>query len=189
MGRILGIRNFMFKWLTLPFLFVPLLLISLRYHLHVTKCMDLKCTIQWADKCLYLCNPHPPQSIQFITPKYSLMSLCSLLPPKGGRELPIFFLSLSIVLCVLELYINGFTESVFFVVWLFLLSIISASLFLRFIHVVVYVDSFFSLGTFSGEKRLRSLVFAGDQSNFKTRSLHHLRGPQAPSRIVEGASP
>ena len=95
MGRILGIRNFMFKWLTLPFLFVLLLLISLRYHLHVTKCMDLKCTIQWAD-CLYLCNPHPPQSIQFITPKYSLMSLCSLLPPKGGRELPIFFLSLSI---------------------------------------------------------------------------------------------
>lgn len=46
MGRILGIRNFMFKWLTLPFLFVLLLLISLRYHLHVTKCMDLKCTIQ-----------------------------------------------------------------------------------------------------------------------------------------------
>lgn len=33
---------------------------------------------------------------QFIIPKYSLMSLCSLLPPKGGRELPIFFLSLSI---------------------------------------------------------------------------------------------
>ena len=46
MGRILGIRNFMCKWLTLPFLFVLLLLISLRYHLHVAKCMDLKCTIQ-----------------------------------------------------------------------------------------------------------------------------------------------
>ena len=27
------------------------------------------------------------------------------------------------------------------------------------------------------------------QSNFKTRSLHHLRRPQAPSRIAKGASP
>lgn len=38
------------------------------------------------------------------------------------------------------------SQSVFFGVWLFLLSIISAdkSQFLRFIHVVVYVDSFFS---------------------------------------------
>ena len=36
---------------------------------------------------------------------------------------------------------------------------------------------------FGGEKRLSSLVYAEDQSNFKTRSLHHLRRPQAPSRI------
>ena len=36
---------------------------------------------------------------------------------------------------------------------------------------------------------LSSLVYAEDQSNYKTRSLHHLRRPQAPSRIAKGASP
>ena len=40
-----------------------------------------------------------------------------------------------------------------------------------------------------GEKRLSSLVYAEDQSNFKTRSLHHLCRAQAPSRIAKGASP
>ena len=39
---------------------------------------------------------------------------------------------------------------------------------------------------FSGEKRLSSLVYAGDQSNFKTRSLHHLRRPQASFCSPEG---
>ena len=34
-----------------------------------------------------------------------------------------------------------------------------------------------------------ALVYAEDQSNFKTRSLHHLSRPQAPSRIAKGASP
>ena len=46
-----------------------------------------------------------------------------------------------------------------------------------------------AVGKFGGEKRLSSLVYAEDQSNFKTRSLHHLRRPQAPSRIAKGASP
>ena len=46
-----------------------------------------------------------------------------------------------------------------------------------------------SVGKFGGEKRLSSLVYVEDQSNFKTRSLHHLRRPQAPSRIAKGASP
>ena len=32
-------------------------------------------------------------------------------------------------------------------------------------------------------------ITAEEQSNFKTRSLHHLRRPQAPSRIAKGASP
>ena len=35
-------------------------------------------------------------------------------------------------------------------------------------------------------KRLSSLVYAEDQSNFKTRSLHHLRRPQASFRSPEG---
>ena len=45
-----------------------------------------------------------------------------------------------------------------------------------------------------GEKRV-GLCFTSilasdhmDQSNFKTRSLHHLGRPQAPSRIAKGAS-
>src|SRR5574337_1900296 len=46
-----------------------------------------------------------------------------------------------------------------------------------------------SVGRFGGEKRLSSLDYAEDQSNFKTRRLHHLRRPQAPSRIAKGASP
>ena len=36
------------------------------------------------------------------------------------------------------------------------------------------------------EKRDSSLVYAEDQSNFKTRSLHHLRRPQASFCSPEG---
>ena len=36
------------------------------------------------------------------------------------------------------------------------------------------------------EKKEYYEFYAEDQSNFKTRSLHHLRRPQAPSRMAEG---
>ena len=39
---------------------------------------------------------------------------------------------------------------------------------------------------FSGEKRLSSLVYSGNQLNFKTRSLHHLHRLQVSFRSPEG---
>ena len=38
-------------------------------------------------------------------------------------------------------------------------------------------------------KRNTPIIQNGDFKIFKTRSLHHLRRPQAPSRIAKGASP
>ena len=53
-------------------------------------------------------------------------------------------------------------------------------------HLTVFENMAFSLRL---KKVPQDEVYAEDQSNFKTRSLHHLRRPQAPSRIVKGASP
>lgn len=98
------------------------------------------------DNCLYPCKPHPRQSIQK-TAHYPQIFLCLFavffLPKEEENSLS-SFCHYPLVLCVLELHVNGFTECILWCLAFLAQHNLSKSQFLRFIHAVVYVDSFFS---------------------------------------------
>lgn len=93
------------------------------------------------DNCVYSCDLRPPQPIQKIFHFPQKFRLCPFVvsPVPPTMQPWSAFYHYWLVLFVVELHINGFLQYVWFHVWLFSLSI----MFLRFIHVIVYVRGSF----------------------------------------------